>query len=72
LLQECFDPIVDAVSGRDLIRAMVYGLETTFKAFVLSHFFSSIFIIYPSQLMYPSHTERVCGVKSLEECIVHY
>lgn len=25
IFHECFDPIVDAVSGRDLIRAMVYG-----------------------------------------------
>lgn len=46
LLQECFDPIVDAVSGRDLIPAMVYGLETVlkylFRLIFLLHFFFSI------------------------------
>lgn len=45
MFQECFNPIVDAASGRDLIPAMVYGLETPFKpffVFIFSLFFVSI------------------------------
>ncbi|RZB48616.1 Increased DNA methylation 1 isoform B [Glycine soja] len=45
IFHECFNPIVDAASGRDLIPAMVYGLETPFKpffVFIFSLFFVSI------------------------------
>ena len=54
MLQECFNPIVDAASGRDLIPAMVYGYETPFKAFVSSCFsVQFLFSFFPlSHLMY--------------------
>ena len=58
--QECFNPIVDAASGRDLIPAMVYGLETSSEAFFrLIIFLVSFFPL--SQLLYAMHRRNVRG-----------
>ncbi|KAK7378708.1 hypothetical protein VNO80_04154 [Phaseolus coccineus] len=59
LVLECFNPIVDASSGRNLILAMVYGLETPFKPFFVSHFPFIFFLFSVSIKVSPTYRRNV-------------
>ena len=68
--QECFDPIIDFQSGRDLIPAMVYGLaKDLFPCILTSVLSSGTFSCF---LKFMCLSGGMLGAKNLEGCIVQY